>query len=126
MNAAEKKTPIAHDPLTVAEAQKAAPLFANHIRDLMVRGYKIRDATVKALQAAGMYELIKEKNPGAIDRIVGFFEAEMLRLEQARDEGKRVIRGVVVEEVDENPEDVGTGKAFEGDEAMRKYGVKLV
>jgi hypothetical protein len=126
MNASRPKAPMNADPVTIAEAQKAAPIFADYIRDLLLRGHKIEVAVVKALQAAGMYEMVKEKNPEGIDRIVGFFKAEMLRLEQARDEGKKVIRGTVIEEVDEDPEDVATGKAFEGDDALDKYGVKLV
>lgn len=117
MNAARKApAPIAHDPATVAAAKDAAPAFAHYIRDLIHRGHKVRSAVVKALQAAGMYELIKERNPGAVDRIVAWFEAEMLRLEQARDEGKQVVRGIVIEKVDAEPEAVASGQAFASDD----------
>lgn len=104
--------PINADPRSIREAQKAAPVFGAHIRDLMLRGWRIRDAVVKALQAAGMYELVKERNPGAVDRIVAWFEAEKLRLEEARDLGHQVVRGVVIEKVDAEPEDVASGRAF--------------
>lgn len=123
MSAAEKKDPTmseriaALDPLSRKVLSKEGDVFARYLQELVVeRKWKVRDAVVQVLKASGMYELVCAKGSGAVDRIVAHYEREMLRREKALDEGNKFIRGVAIEKVDADPEDVASGKAFEEQE----------
>lgn len=89
------KKPGDLDPASAHAAVEQAEEFGFRVRDLIDRGHRPRDAVVIALRNAGMYEILK-KRPGAMERIVAWFETEVERLTEQLDRGRKVVRGVPI------------------------------